>query len=99
MERMVVLSDGDLGVDDLPEEVRGGGRTRVADGLTQELAEVMQEKDLSLRHVREAVERVLIVKRLKEHGWNVSRAAESLGLGRTHLHRKMRLLSIQRGQS
>ena len=99
MERMVVLSDGDLGVDDLPEEVRGGGRTRVADGLTQELAEVMQEKDLSLRHVREAVERVLIVKRLKEHGWNVSRAAESLGLERTHLHRKMRLLSIQRGQS
>jgi two-component system nitrogen regulation response regulator NtrX len=47
--------------------------------------------------VREAVERAFIIKRLVEHGWNVSRAAESLGLERTHLHRKMRLLEIQRG--
>jgi two-component system, NtrC family, nitrogen regulation response regulator NtrX len=32
-------------------------------------------------------------------GWNVSRTAESLGIERTHLHKKMRLLGIQRGSA
>ncbi|MGB1699413.1 MAG: helix-turn-helix domain-containing protein, partial [Nannocystaceae bacterium] len=102
MERMVVLCEGDLGISDLPEEVLASGRPRVAGSagsaeLSEQLAEVIDDRDSSLRNVREAVERALIVKRLQEHGWNVSRAAESLGLERTHLHRKMRLLEIQRG--
>ena len=46
---------------------------------------------------REAVERAFITKRLRMMGWNVSRTAESLGVERTHLHKKMKLLGIQRG--
>ena len=102
MERMVVLCEGDLATGDLPEEIvargRSGDATHVGSGeLSEQLAEVIDDRDSSLRNVREAVERALIVKRLVEHGWNVSRAAESLDLERTHLHRKMRLLAIQRG--
>jgi DNA-binding NtrC family response regulator len=102
MERMVVLCEGDLDCEDLPDEIVAGGAShhRAQRGrleLTEQLAEVIDDRDSSLRSVREAVERAFIVKRLVEHGWNVSRAAESLGLERTHLHRKMRLLQIQRG--
>jgi DNA-binding NtrC family response regulator len=143
IERMVVLSDGDLGLGDVPEEIRERflARRRVAsstlddgdvearerdasgplpaaddddtldafteaglggdvdpDRASEELRALLREHaDMPLRDVREAVERALIVQRLRDHGWNVSRAAESLGLERTHLHRKMRLLKIQRG--
>jgi len=102
MERMVVLCEGDLAASDLPGEIVAGGGAREAPQfgraeLSEKLAEVIDDRDASLRNVREAVERAFIIKRLVEHGWNVSRAAESLGLERTHLHRKMRLLEIQRG--
>jgi two-component system nitrogen regulation response regulator NtrX len=104
IERMVILSDGDLELHDVPPEVRGpdegpehGERESVASLV--ELAEGALElpEGLSLKELREAVERVFIQRRLQELGWNVSRTAESLGVERTHLHKKMRLLGIQRG--
>jgi len=117
IERMVILSDGDLELPDVPPEVRGpddeadagesfldsvswssaGSKAGLA-SLT-ELAEggMTLPEGLSLKEFREAVERVFIRRRLQELGWNVSRTAESLGVERTHLHKKMRLLGIQRG--
>ena len=52
---------------------------------------------MTLREFREAVERAFIRKRLIENSWNVSRTAASLGVERTHLHKKMKVLGIQRG--
>ena len=37
-----------------------------------------------------------VVERLEALDWNISRAADSLGLERTHLHKKMRALGIRR---
>jgi len=111
IERMVVLSDGDLGIDDVPAELRAAATNGPehehendaaisgSGSLDELVAELVADGDASLKQVREAVERAYIIKRLREHGWNVSRTAESLGLERTHLHRKMRLLDIQRGRS
>ena len=48
----------------------------------------------SLQEVREAAEREYIVKKLEETGGNVTRAAELLGLERSHLYRKMKALGI-----
>ncbi len=48
----------------------------------------------TLREARTAFERQYIRNRLAEHQWNVSRTAEALGIERTHLHRKIRLLGI-----
>ena len=48
----------------------------------------------SLRQVRQASERDYILRKLEEHQGNVSRAAESLGLDRSHLYRKMKALGI-----
>lgn len=48
----------------------------------------------SLQEVREAAEREYILKKIEETKGNVTRAAELLGLERSHLYRKMKALGI-----
>ncbi len=48
----------------------------------------------SLQEVREAAERDYIFKKLEDAKGNVTRAAEMLGLERSHLYRKMKALGI-----
>lgn len=52
------------------------------------------EKFGSLQDVREAAERDYIARKLEETKGNVTRAAEALGLERSHLYRKMKALGI-----
>jgi DNA-binding NtrC family response regulator len=104
IERMVVLSDGDLELDDVPPELRTDATAHgELDGPElafgdERFARLLREtSELPLKAFREAVERAFILQRLREHDWNVSRTAEVLGIERTHLHRKLKLLGIQRG--
>ncbi len=102
IERMVILSDDDLELEDVPPELRGDDGSEDEDGAAASLVQLAEgglalPEGLSLKEFREAVERAFIQRRLQELGWNVSRTAESLGIERTHLHKKMRLLGIQRG--
>jgi two-component system nitrogen regulation response regulator NtrX len=48
----------------------------------------------TLLEAREAYERDYILKKLDECGGNVTRAAEALGLERSHLYRKMKALGV-----
>jgi two-component system nitrogen regulation response regulator NtrX len=48
----------------------------------------------TLQEARASYEREFIIKKLEEHQGNVSRAAEVLGLERSHLYRKMKSLGI-----
>lgn len=52
------------------------------------------EEHGTLMEAREAYERDYILKKLDECHGNVSRAAEALGLERSHLYRKMRALGV-----
>ena len=52
----------------------------------------------TLQQAREAYERDYILKELDRLHGNVSRAAESLGLERSHLYRKMKALGISLGE-
>ncbi len=52
----------------------------------------------SLQEARAAYERDYILRKLAENQGNVSRAAEALGLDRSHLYRKMRSLGIAIGE-
>jgi two-component system nitrogen regulation response regulator NtrX len=47
-----------------------------------------------LQQARDAYERDYILKKIEESHNNVSRAAELLGLERSHLYRKMKALGI-----
>ena len=53
-----------------------------------------REEFSSLQEAREAYERDYILKKLEECHGNVSRAAETLGLERSHLYRKMKALGV-----
>ncbi|MCS6952915.1 MAG: sigma-54 dependent transcriptional regulator [Bryobacterales bacterium] len=57
-------------------------------------AERMSDSFRTLQEVREAAEREYILKKLDETQGNVTRAAELLGLERSHLYRKMKALGI-----
>jgi len=48
----------------------------------------------SLQEARSAYEREFVLRKLEENRWNMTRAAQALGLERSHLYRKMRSLGI-----
>jgi len=66
------------------ESVRDSGKPQPARG----------EEFATLLEAREAYERDYILKKLDEVRGNVSRAAEALGLERSHLYRKMKALGV-----
>jgi DNA-binding NtrC family response regulator len=49
-----------------------------------------------LKDFKEEAERAYIEDTLERTGWNVSRAAQELGVERTNLHKKMKSLGISR---
>jgi DNA-binding NtrC family response regulator len=51
--------------------------------------------DLPLRDARDAFERVYFEHHISKEGGNISRVAESVGLERTHLYRKLKQLGIK----
>jgi two-component system nitrogen regulation response regulator NtrX len=68
------------------QRTEGGAATRPGNGNREEFS--------TLQQAREAYERDYILKELDRCHGNVSRAAESLGLERSHLYRKMKALGI-----
>ena len=48
----------------------------------------------SLQEARSAYERDFVLRKLEESRWNMTKAAQALGLERSHLYRKMRSLGI-----
>jgi DNA-binding NtrC family response regulator len=98
IERMAILADGPLlGLGDLPEEYRGAGP--VAGAGSAPLADpppgTGNLKD-QVRSAVEAVERNAILRALEATGWNVTHAAERLGLSRKGLQLKMREYGLRR---
>jgi two-component system nitrogen regulation response regulator NtrX len=83
MERLVLLTpEPRIRPEDLPDEVRGGPRSEAQDAG-------------SLEQARRAFERDFLTERLREHGWNISRTAEAIGLARESLSRKLRQFGIK----
>jgi len=68
------------------QRIEGSATTRPTNGNREEFSTLLQ--------AREAYERDYILKELDRCHGNVSRAAESLGLERSHLYRKMKALGI-----
>jgi transcriptional regulator with PAS, ATPase and Fis domain len=84
MERASILARGEaIEAGDLPPHVGAGLALGPAPGLAAEqtLAET---------------ERAHIIQMLERHGWNHSRAAEALGIGRTTLWRKLKEYGLDR---
>ena len=86
VRRLVALAQGSkLDLEDLPDEIREAHNLPpgedVPDGLVGDM---------------ERMERAQLVTALKETGWNISRAARVLGIGRTGLQYKMKKYGIKK---
>ncbi|QDV05743.1 Transcriptional regulatory protein ZraR [Planctomycetes bacterium Poly30] len=86
IEYAMVVQRGDtLGLLDLPEDVRGRSQ-----GGAASLGQAPRTPD-------EEAERMRILRALDDHGWNRSRASESLGISRVTLWKKIRRYGIDEG--
>jgi two-component system nitrogen regulation response regulator NtrX len=84
IERLVLMTPGPrIQPEDVPEGVRVAAPRE--DGGTAG----------TLDEARRAFEREFLVTKLREHGWNISRTAEAVGLARESLSRKIRALRIE----
>ena len=90
VERLAILSGEVITLDDLPADLDRGSA-----GWTSEASGDLFT-DGTLRGFREAAERAFVEARLAANEWNISRTADTLGLERTNLHKKMKALGIER---
>jgi two-component system nitrogen regulation response regulator NtrX len=82
MERLVIMTPGaSIDAPDLPDVIRAGPSAE-SDAPT-------------LDEARRGFEREFLVARLAEHGWNIRRTAEAIGLARESLSRKIKAHGIE----
>jgi two-component system nitrogen regulation response regulator NtrX len=88
VERLLILSPGaEIGKQDVVGSA-GGNRPEISESL------LAVE---TLRDFREMSERLFIVHKLEDNGWNVTRTAQAIETPRSNLYKKMEHYDIQRG--
>jgi two-component system, NtrC family, nitrogen regulation response regulator NtrX len=91
IERMVIMVPQEsIGREDLAASIRLRPQrdTGAAAGFGEEM-------DGTLRDAKDQFEKAFILRRLRETHWNITRAAERLGVERSNLHRKMKGYGIE----
>ena len=103
VERAAILAGDTITVADLPEDPHlspfdddDGDSQSGSDGPPVDRGANGERQ--TLREFRESAERRYIVDTLKDADWNVSKAAVTLGVERTNLHKKIRSYGIKRGE-
>jgi len=91
-ERMVIMSGDRIGPGDVPE----GVAPRAAPAPAPGVADLSQYGEVPLKDLRDLVERDYILKKLEEHDWNITQAAQALGVERTNLHKKIKQHGLSR---
>jgi DNA-binding NtrC family response regulator len=94
VERMLIMSAGTtIGTDDVGAELKGE-RTAGA-GPTPGAKDVGA---MTISDAKKEFERSLILKALDRNDWNVTKAADELGLERTNLHKKIKQYNLVRSE-
>jgi two-component system nitrogen regulation response regulator NtrX len=93
-ERLLIMSGDRIRLADVPADLGphpGGAPAGAAGGAAA-------HGEVALRDLRDLVERDYILKKLEEHDWNVTQAAQALGIERTNLHKKIKQHGLARGR-
>jgi len=98
VERMIIMTGGDtIDVADLPEGVRSPGAWSGGAG-GQAPPKAPSDSDAAkaetLREFKENAERMFLVGKLRENGWNISKTAEVIGTPRSNLYKKLEQYQI-----
>lgn len=98
LERMILMKEDStiLDISDLPEELQAYS----PDGQYNLDIEKIKDPLGTLRHLRSQFEKSILEQRLNRMSGNVTKTAESLGIERAHLHRKLKQygIQVQRGE-
>jgi DNA-binding NtrC family response regulator len=92
-ERMAIMSGARITLADVPAEI--GPRPAAADAPPG-AADLSGYGEVALKDLRDLVERDYILKKLEEHDWNITQAAQALGVERTNLHKKIKQHGLSR---
>ncbi len=91
VERLVIMADDRIDVDDLRDLVRLEPR-----GGTSDNNETKGDARVgTLREFKENAERAFLVQKLREHAWNISKTAEVIGTPRSNLYKKLEQYNIR----
>jgi len=91
-ERMAIMSGDRIVVSDVPAHVG----PRAAPAPEEASGGLSRYGEVPLRELRDLVERDYILKKLEEHDWNITQAAQALGVERTNLHKKIKQHGLSR---
>jgi two-component system, NtrC family, nitrogen regulation response regulator NtrX len=98
VERMIIMTGSDaIDLPDLPETVRSpaawsaGGPASPKAAFAESSGE---SKAGTLREFKENAERMFLVGKLRENGWNISKTAEVIGTPRSNLYKKLEQYQI-----
>ena len=61
--------------------------------------DIISPEDKTLRSARAVFEKQFITRMLTENGGNISKTAASIGVERSHLHKKMKIYGIELNNS
>jgi two-component system nitrogen regulation response regulator NtrX len=92
-ERMVIMSGERITAADVPESILTRATPTPVPGGAADLS---RYGEVPLRELRDLVERDYIQKKLEEHDWNITQAAQALGVERTNLHKKIKQHGLSR---
>jgi two-component system, NtrC family, nitrogen regulation response regulator NtrX len=91
-ERMAIMSGEHIAAADVPESIGARPAPPPAAGG----GDLSRYGEVPLRDLRELVERDYILRKLEEHDWNITQAAQALGVERTNLHKKIKQHGLSR---
>jgi two-component system nitrogen regulation response regulator NtrX len=91
-ERMVIMSGDRIVAGDVPDGVAPRPTAAPPPGA----ADLSRYGEVPLKELRDLVERDYILKKLEEHDWNITQAAQALGVERTNLHKKIKQHGLSR---
>jgi DNA-binding NtrC family response regulator len=95
-ERLVILAGNPVRLEDLPAPIANPSQVPTTPAETA--TDFQRYGNLTLRELRELVDREYIHYKLQETGWNVTRTAELLGIERTNLHKKIKQLGLKKSE-
>jgi DNA-binding NtrC family response regulator len=93
-ERMVIMSGDRISAGDVPETLLPRAAPPPPAGAGA--GDLSRYGEVPLRELRDLVERDYILKKLEEHDWNITQAAQALGVERTNLHKKIKQHGLSR---
>lgn len=97
IERVVITAEEDtIWLEDLPLSVRTHSLSRDALQVPSTRAELTEMKNRLKNDATRELERSFIIEALKRNDWNVTRAAQDVGMQRTNFHALMRKHNIRR---